>query len=175
MSKQQTSRVAALLTTLAVVSLLPAASTALELDKNARLIWSADGDSQMSINEGIRSWNLSDNVIITQGTLEIRGDAATIEHSVSTNEVTKVTVIGSPVYYQQQLDSSDEPVKGTSDSVSFYTDELDGTTVIELVGNAVLESPSSSFECSAIVYIAEQDLMRDTVGPCSGVFNSTNR
>ncbi|PCI81844.1 MAG: hypothetical protein COB20_00865 [SAR86 cluster bacterium] len=149
-------------------------SFSLEADKNQELVWSADGGSRMSNVGGIRLIEMSDNVIITRGTMEIRGDTATIESIISSNEVSKVTVVGTPVYYEQQLDASDEPVRGSSNSISFYTDESDGATVVELVGEAVIESPTSNFQCSAIIYIAEQDLIRETEGPCSGVFNSSN-
>lgn len=149
-------------------------SFSLEADKDQELVWSTDGPSHMSNEGGIRLMEMSDNVIITRGSMEIRGDTAVIETIISSGEVSKVTVVGTPVYYQQQLDSSDEPVKGSSNSISFYTDESDGTSVVELIGQAVIESPTSNFKCSAIVYIAEQDLIRDTVGPCSGAFTSSN-
>ena len=149
-------------------------SFSLEADKDQELVFSADGGSRMSIEGGIRLVEMSDNVIITRGTMEIRGDAATIEIIISSDDVRKVTVIGTPVYYQQQLDSGDAPVQGSSNSISFYTDEGDGSNVVELVGEAVIESPTSNFKCNSITYIAEQDLIRDTVGPCSGAFSSTN-
>ena len=162
----------ALIITLGCLSVT--SSFSLEADKDQELLVSSDGGTHMSIEGGIRLMEMSDNVIITRGTMEIRGDTATIESIVSSGEVNKVTVVGSPVYYQQQLDSSDEPVKGSSNSISFYTDESDGSSVVELVGEAVIESPTSNFKCSMIVYIAELDLIRETVGPCSGVFNSSN-
>ena len=164
-----------MLTLIITLSCLPITSSfSLEADKDQELLFSADGGSHMSIEGGIRLMEMSDNVIITRGTMEIRGNTATIESIVSSGEVSKVTVVGTPVYYEQQLDSSDEPVKGSSNSISFYTDESDGASVVELVGEAVIESPTSNFKCSAIVYIAEQDLIRDTVGPCSGAFNTSN-
>lgn len=149
-------------------------SFTLEADKNQELLFSADGGTRMSIEGGVRFVRMSDNVIITQGTMEIRGDTATIEIIVSSEEVRKITVVGAPVYYRQQLDSSDAPVTGSSNSITFYTDETDEANVVELVGEAVIESPTSNFECNAITYIADQDLIRDTKGPCSGVFNSAN-
>lgn len=149
-------------------------SFSLESDKDQELVFSADGGSRMSIENGIRFVEMSDNVIITRGTMEIRGDAATIEIIISSDDVRKVTVIGTPVHYQQQLDSSDNPVIGSSNSISFYTDEGDGSNVVELIGEAVIESPTSNFKCNAITYIAELDLIRDTVGPCSGAFGSSN-
>ena len=147
---------------------------ALEADKNQELLLSSEGGTRMSIVDGIRFVEMSDNVVITRGTMEIRGDTATIEIVISNEEVRKVTVVGSPVLYEQQLDSSDEPVKGSSNTVTFYPDENDGTNVVELIGEAVIESPTSSFKCRSIVYIAELDLIRETEGPCSGAFSSSN-
>ncbi|MFT4815840.1 MAG: lipopolysaccharide transport protein LptA [Pseudohongiellaceae bacterium] len=149
-------------------------SFSLEADKDQELLVSADGGSRMSIVGDIRLMEMSDNVVITRGTMEIRGDTATIETIMSSGEVSKVTVVGTPVHYQQLLDSSDEPVKGSSNSITFYPDEGDGLTVVELVGEAVIQSPTSNFKCSAITYIAELDLMRDSQGPCSGEFNTSN-
>lgn len=175
MNKRQTSHYAALLLTIALVGALPGFTSALESDKNQEMQWSADGDSRMSIDNGIRIYRMVENVRITQGSLEIRGDAATIEYDIGSNQLSKVTVTGSPAHYQQQLDSSDEPVQGTSNTLTFYTDEMDGTTVIELIGDAVIESPTSNLRCSSIVYVADLDLIREAPGPCSGVFNSSDR
>ena len=149
-------------------------SFSLEADKDQELLFSADGGSQMSIEGDIRLLEMHNNVIITRGTMIIRGDTATIRSIISNGEVSKVTVVGTPVYYEQQLDSNNEPVKGSSNSISFYTDEDDGTSVVELTGEAVIKSPTSNFKCSAIVYIAQQDLIRDTEGPCSGAFKTSN-
>jgi len=148
-------------------------SFSLEADKNQELLFSADGGSHMSIEGDNRLLEMSNNVIITRGTMVIRGDNATIRSIISNGEVSKVTVVGTPVHYEQQLDANDEPVKGSSNSISFYTDD-DGTSVIELIGEAVIKSPTSNFKCSAITYIAEQDLIRDTKGPCSGAFSTSN-
>ena len=149
-------------------------SFSLEADNDQELLFSADGGSHMSIEGDNRLLEMSNNVIITRGTMVIRGDTATIRSIISNGEVSKITVVGTPVYYEQQLDSNDEPVKGSSNSISFYTDEDDGTSVVELIGEAVIKSPTSNFKCSAIIYIAEQDLIRDTKGPCSGAFNTLN-
>ena len=175
MNKQQISGSSPLRLTAIIIGCLSSTSSfSLEADKDQELLFSADGGSHMSIEGDIRLMEMSDNVIITRGTMVIRGDTATIESIISSGEVSKVTVLGTPVYYEQQLDSNDEPVKGSSNSISFYTDESDGSSVVELIGEAVIESPTSNFKCSAIVYIAEQDLIRDTQGPCSGAFNTSN-
>jgi lipopolysaccharide transport protein LptA len=175
MNKQQTSGSSPLRLAAIIIGCLSSTSSfSLEADKDQELLFSAQGGSHMSIEGDIRLMEMSDNVIITRGTMVIRGDTATIESIISSGEVSKVTVLGTPVYYEQQLDSNDEPVKGSSNSISFYTDEGDGSSVVELIGEAVIESPTSNFKCSAIVYIAEQDLIRDTQGPCSGAFNTSN-
>ena len=175
MNKQQISGSSPLRLAVIIIGCLSSTSSiSLEADKDQELLFSADGGSHMSIEGDIRLMEMSDNVIITRGTMVIRGDTATIESIISSGEVSKVTVLGTPVYYEQQLDSNDEPVKGSSNSISFYTDEGDGSSVVELIGEAVIESPTSNFKCSAIVYIAEQDLIRDTQGPCSGAFNTSN-
>ena len=175
MNKQQISGSSPLRLAVIIIGCLSSTSSiSLEADKDQELLFSAQGGSHMSIEGDIRLMEMSDNVIITRGTMVIRGDTATIESIISSGEVSKVTVLGTPVYYEQQLDSNDEPVKGSSNSISFYTDEGDGSSVVELIGEAVIESPTSNFKCSAIVYIAEQDLIRDTPGPCSGAFNTSN-
>ena len=175
MNKQQISGSSPLRLTAIIIGCLSSTSSfSLEADKDQELLFSAQGGSHMSIEGDIRLMEMSDNVIITRGTMVIRGDTATIESIISSGEVSKVTVLGTPVYYEQQLDSNDEPVKGSSNSISFYTDGGDGSSVVELIGEAVIESPTSNFKCSAIVYIAEQDLIRDTQGPCSGAFNPSN-
>jgi len=175
MNKQQISGSSPLRLAVIIIGCLSSTSSiSLEADKDQELLFSAEGGSHMSIEGDIRLMEMSDNVIITRGTMVIRGDTATIESIISSGEVSKVTVLGTPVYYEQQLDSNDEPVKGSSNSISFYTDADDGSSVVELIGEAVIESPTSNFKCSAIVYIAEQDLIRDTQGPCSGAFNTSN-
>lgn len=175
MNKQQISGSSPLRLAVIIIGCLSSTSSiSLEADKDQELLFSAQGGSHMSIEGDIRLMEMSDNVIITRGTMVIRGDTATIESIISSGEVSKVTVLGTPVYYEQQLDSNDEPVKGSSNSISFYTDADDGSSVVELIGEAVIESPTSNFKCSAIVYIAEQDLIRDTQGPCSGAFNTSN-
>ena len=145
--------------------------SALESDGDQQVIWSSDGDSTMSIQGNIRILEMSANVRVTQGTLEILGDEAIFEYEANSNELKKVTVSGSPVRYQQQLDEDGALVKGTSDTLIFYTDELD-ETILELLGNANIESPDSTMRCEAIVYISDRDLIREATGPCQGTLSS---
>ena len=148
-------------------------SISLESDKDQSVLWRADGDSTMSIEGDTRILAMTENVKVTQGTLEILGDEAVFEYSASTNELTRVTVHGSPVNYQQQLDEDGAIVKGTSDTLLFYTDEIGNETVLELIGNAVIESPDSAMSCASIIYIADRDLIREATGPCEGMLSTS--
>ncbi|MBM87725.1 MAG: hypothetical protein CMQ41_05050 [Gammaproteobacteria bacterium] len=152
-----------------VLSSLPL--IALESDKDQQVLWSSEGDSTMSIIGDSRILKMNEDVTVTQGTLEIYGSEATFEYRVSTNELSKVTVQGNPVRYQQQLDTTGTLVVGTSDTLLFYTDALD-QTILELIGNANLESPDSTMSCSAIIYVSDYDLIREATGPCQGTLNS---
>jgi len=148
-------------------------SVSLESDKDQSVLWRADGDSTMSIEGDTRLLTMTENVKVTQGTLEIIGNEAIIELNAATNEFQRVTVNGTPVHYQQQLDEDGTIVKGTSDTLLFYTDEIGNETILELVGNAVIESPDSAMSCASIIYIADRDLIREATGPCEGMLSTT--
>ena len=125
----------------------------------------------MSIEDGIRFLNLNDNVKVTQGSLEILGDTAVLEYDEPTRELIKVTVHGTPVRYSQNLDTAGGKVKGDSDSIVMFTQDDTGDTVVELTGNAHIQSPDTTLNCAAIVYLPRLDLIPNTTGPCVGSFN----
>lgn len=85
---------------LVALILFPLPLLAAESDKLLPWEWFADGNTQMRIEGDNTIWELSENVRVTRGTLEILGDQATIELSRSTNELNKVTVTGNPAHYQ---------------------------------------------------------------------------
>ena len=147
-------------------------ASALESDKRQGIKFSADGGSTMSTSGDIRTLQMSTNVKVTQGTLQIDGDEAIFEYKAASNELNRVTVHGSPVRYQQQLDEAGSLVTGTSDTLVLYTDLLSGETVLELIGSANINTPDSSMKCASIVYLADQNIIREAPGPCEGVFNS---
>lgn len=138
---------------------------------NEKVEWSADGNSTMHIVDGIRLLNLNENVRVTQGSLEILGDTAVLEYDEPTRELIKVTVHGAPVRYAQQLDTAGGQVKGNSNSIVLFTQDDTGETVVELTGNAHIESPDTTLNCAAIVYLPSLDLVPSTTGPCVGSFN----
>ena len=64
---------------------------ALESDREQQVTWSADGNSSMQIIENRRILEMTTNVIVNQGSLEIRGDQAVFE-SVSYTHLTLPTI-----------------------------------------------------------------------------------
>ena len=152
-----------------------ATSIALESDQSQQVRWSADGDSTMRIEENTRILEMSTNVNVTQGTLEIIGNEAIIELNAATNEFQRVTVHGTPVHYQQQLDEDGAIVKGTSETILFYVDSLTEETIIELIGDANIESPDTTWSCVSITYIVEQNLIPNSIGPCAGSLSGSNQ
>mgnify|MGYP002629809885 CR=1 FL=1 len=145
---------------------------ALESDKQQGIQFSSDGGSTMSTTGALRTLEMHTNVKVTQGSMQISGDAAIFEYQAASNDLNRVTVHGTPVQYQQQLDETGRTVKGTGDTLLLYTDTSTGDTVLELIGNAIITTPDSSMKCASIVYLADQNIIRDAPGPCEGVFNS---
>ena len=144
---------------------------ALESDREQQVTWSADGNSTMQIIENRRILEMTTNVIVNQGSLEIKGDHAIFEYEASTNELKKVQVYGSPVTYEQQLDKDESMVSGVSDSLTLSNNNFE-ETVLELFGNAKIQSPSSTISCKSIVYVVEKDLIREAAGPCEGALGT---
>lgn len=159
-------------TWIAVVLLAPA-SLALEADRLEQVLWSSDGGSTTRTEGDIRILEFSDNVRVTQGSLEILGDHAVFEYDAASNRLQRVTVRGTPVRYQQQLDE-EGAVVGSSETVLMYRDQEADQTLIEFIGNAVITSPEATTRCSAIVYITELALIPETTGPCEGTLSPSN-
>jgi lipopolysaccharide transport protein LptA len=135
------------------------------------VVWSADGNSTMSIVNGIRLLNLNENVKVTQGSLEILGNSALVEMDELTRELIKVTVHGTPVRYAQTLATAGGEVKGNSSSIVLFSQDDTGETVVELTGDAHIDTPDTTLNCAAIVYLPGLDLVPNTTGPCVGSFN----
>jgi lipopolysaccharide transport protein LptA len=146
---------------------------ALENDREQNVSWNADQAKMNPVGE-LRILDLIGNVKVIQGSLEITGNHAVFEYGAADNELKKITVTGSPVHYRQQLDMEESMVIGTSDTLMFYTDEVENQTILELIGKAHIESPDSTMSCAAITYLADQDLIREAVGPCEGVLSPTS-
>ena len=167
---------ATLLLSLFQIPLTNACIQAAEIDNKEKVTWSASGKSSMKIIEDFRIIEMKENVEISQGTMLVEGDLAVIKYLVSTGELSEITVEGNPVRDQQQIDLSGNLVSGTSDSLSIYKEAIDNAispaSLIILIGNATLQSPSANMQCAVIIYAAELDLVREAEGPCKGELDS---
>ena len=136
--------------------------------------WSADGELLVTIENNRRILRMQDNVRISQDSINISGSSAIFEYTLDTQELLRVTVYGTPVIYSQASEGSAEPVTGKSDTLILYDDELTEDTVVEMIGNAFIKSPSSTMNCASIIYVTERDLVREALGPCQGALTSQN-
>ncbi len=144
------------------------ASLALESDSDAPVTWEAEGNSNMTVEGGIRTLTMEKNVIVSQGSLRITGDRAIFEYAVESNTLTRITVYGSPVSYSQKLSEDGDTVLGQSETLKLFTEQESDESIVELIGEASIESPDSSMRCAAIVYMVDLDLIREATGPCTG-------
>lgn len=148
--------------------------SALESDAEQEIEFSSDGGSTMRLEGSSRIWVWTENVIMIQGSLQITGDEAILELDAETGEMVRVTVNGTPVTYQQQLDNSGAMVTGSSLTIEFYEEEADQGMVIELIGEARISSPDTTMNCTSITYLADRDLIREAEGRCQGSFSPSN-
>ncbi len=132
-----------------------------------------DGEFRTTIEGDFRIANMEGNVEVTQGSLIVKGDEARFEYTLDTEELVRVTVQGSPANYEQNLEEDGGTVNGTSETIVIFADELTGETVIDMIGNAYIESPDSTMRCAKILYQTEQNLVRGT-GPCQGALSSSS-
>ncbi len=121
--------------------MLSATGLSLEADRNEAVAWNAEGNVTTRLEDGLRILEMSDNVKVTQGTLEILGDQARFEYDADSNQLLRVTVHGSPVNYQQQLDEDGNTVSGSSASVLLHREEGTQETILEFTGEASIVPP----------------------------------
>lgn len=102
-------------------------------------------DSSDAIMDDNSDSTLEGNVVISQGTLEIKSDRAVIHRR--NGEIDKVTLTGSPVAMKQVNDSG-EPMNARASTI-VYTLSSD---LILLNGNVVIEQPRGSMSGETVKY-----------------------
>ncbi len=130
--------------------------------------WKAAGEVTMSSDNGIRIIEMSDEVEVTQGSIEVFGDHAVFEYAADTGRLIRATIDGTPVNYHQELENDGGTVTGSSDTLILFEDEITLETMIEMIGNANINTPDSSMNCAAILYNSTQNLIPRSTGPCGG-------
>ncbi len=158
--------------TLILLVLWPATFMALESDNNQPVTYSSDGVTRTRTEGNIRFLEMSTNVIVSQGSMQITGDTVVSQYNIETDELIKITVQGTPVRYYQIVDEDQNEVNGDSDTLEMYTDAVTGETIIELIGNANIQSPDLSMSCASITYVSDTELVQSP-GPCKGALSAT--
>jgi len=102
-------------------------------------------DSTNAVMEDNSDSTLNGNVVITQGTLEIKSDRAIIHRR--DGDIDKVTLTGGPVVMKQVNDSG-EPMNARASTI-VYTLSSD---LILLSGNVVIEQPRGSMRGENVKY-----------------------
>jgi lipopolysaccharide export system protein LptA len=102
-------------------------------------------DNSDSVMEDNSDSTLSGNVVITQGTLEIRSDRAVIHRR--NGDIDKVTLTGGPVQ-MRQINDNGEPMTAQASTI-VYTLSSD---LVLLSGNVVIDQPRGSMRGENIKY-----------------------
>ncbi|MGL6161110.1 lipopolysaccharide transport periplasmic protein LptA [Microbulbifer sp.] len=108
--------------------------------------------------EGDRSKNLfvySGNVVITQGSLQIRADRVEV-HGNAEGEINRVIATGKPAHFQQQVQQSQNPVKARAARIEYTvnSDEL------HLTGDAYVDRDGNTLTAERIDYDLASEQMQ---------------
>jgi lipopolysaccharide export system protein LptA len=86
------------------------------------------------------------SVQVDQGTLRVTADTMTIDRE--NEKVVRITAVGTPAYYQQQVEVDQELVRADASTIVYHTQD----ERIDLRGNANLEQEGSTVSGDLIVY-----------------------
>lgn len=100
---------------------------------------------------------LTDNVMITQGSIKINAAKVTITREEGKKE--SFDAQGSPVHFQQKLDNG-KPVQGKANQVQYDL----GTEFLVLIGNAELKQLDSFIQAERITYDVKKQQLKASSG-----------
>ncbi|QKX15729.1 lipopolysaccharide transport periplasmic protein LptA [Microbulbifer sp. YPW1] len=108
--------------------------------------------------EANRSKNLSvysGNVVISQGSLQIRADRVEV-HGNTKGEINKVVATGKPAHFQQQVEESTTPVKARAKRIEF----LVSSDALQLTGEAFVDRDGNTLSAERIDYDLNSEQMQ---------------
>lgn len=160
-------------TTLAIflAALMPTIFAA-ETQTTEAVVYTSDGPTIVRPENELRIVELYDNVRITQGSLTITGNRAILQFTAADNQLVRATIHGDPVNYRQQQDDSDEVVTGSSNTIVLTEDEMTENTIIELLGDAKIQTADSVINCAELTYDTVLNIIPTSTGPCGGSLSS---
>ncbi|AEW44739.1 lipopolysaccharide transport periplasmic protein LptA [Serratia symbiotica str. 'Cinara cedri'] len=97
----------------------------------------------------------TDNVIIKQGTINIRADKVVTFRSVGDKKKIYIKAFGDPVNLYQMQDNG-KPIAGCAQQVQYEAP----TQLFTLTGNAYLQELGNSIKGDSITYLAQQQKMQ---------------
>ena len=130
--------------TLALVAVF-AASPAFALQSDSKQPIQIEAD-QGSLDQNNQSTTFSGNVIIKQGTLNIRAGSVTVSRNDKSEQLMKAT--GSPVKFSQELDGGKGVVNGQANTVMYSS----AANLVTLSGNAKVQRGGDVAEGAVITY-----------------------
>ncbi|HEY8568352.1 lipopolysaccharide transport periplasmic protein LptA [Microbulbifer sp.] len=108
--------------------------------------------------EANRSKNLSvysGNVVISQGSLQIRADRVEV-HGNTKGEINRVIATGTPAHFQQQVEESTNPVKARAKRIEF----LVSSDALQLSGEAFVDRDGNTLSAERINYDLKSEQMQ---------------
>jgi lipopolysaccharide export system protein LptA len=134
------------------VLLLATQSNALPDDRQQPVKVQAD---KLEANRGTNLSVYSGNVVITQGSLQIRADRVEV-HGNPEGALTKVVAIGKPAHFQQQVEQSSNPVKAKAQRIEFTV----SSDKLHLSGEAHVDRDGNTLTAERIDYDLNSELMK---------------
>lgn len=110
---------------------------------------------KLEANRGKNLSVYSGNVVITQGSLQIRADRVEV-HGNAAGEISHVVAVGTPAHFQQQVEQSTAPVKARAKRIEFTvsSDEL------HLTGDAHVDRDGNTLTAERIDYDLNSEQMQ---------------
>ncbi|WP_226665860.1 lipopolysaccharide transport periplasmic protein LptA [Microbulbifer aggregans] len=142
----------AALTALLASLLFGAQALALPNDREQPIKVSAD---KLEANRSKNITVYSGNVVITQGSLQIRANRVEVFGNTK-GEIEKVVATGSPAHFQQQVEANTNPVKARAKRIEF----LVGNDALQLTGEADIDRDGNTLSAERIDYDLKSEQMK---------------
>lgn len=151
--------------TLALVAVF-AASPAFALQSDSKQPIQIEAD-QGSLDQNNQSTTFSGNVIIKQGTLNIRAGSVTVSRNDKSEQLMKAT--GSPVKFSQELDGGKGVVNGVVNGQANTVTYSSAASLVTLTGNAKVQRGGDVAEGAVITYNTKTEVYTINGSAKSGV------
>ncbi|MCG7657583.1 lipopolysaccharide transport periplasmic protein LptA [Wielerella bovis] len=132
---------------------------ALESDRNQPISIEAD---QASLDQKNQVTVFSGNVIVKQGTLNMRAAAVRVTQDKSGNQT--MSAQGSPAYFRQQLDNNKGLAEGWGNRMEYVSKD----NMVKLIGNAKVQRGGDMAQGEAISYNTRTEVYTVLGGAATG-------